>query len=131
MKKHLEKVLLAAFAVMLLSMSVLVGCGGGGTPESLDGTKWELSKVSGNGIEMDAKQAAMMLATGDSDAAANMNFEFKDGKVYVFGETDGKDYTYENGKITLDGQQGTVNGNSMTFDINENGVTLTMTFDKK
>ena len=127
MKKHLYKIMLAVFAVMLLSMSVLVGCGG--APESLDGTKWELSKLSGNGIEMDAKQAAAMLTTGGS--ADGLYIEFKDGKAYASGSSSAQEYTYEGGKITMDGQQGTVNGNTMTFTINQNGMELTMTLEKK
>ena len=110
MKKHLSKILLAAFAVMLLSMSLLVGCGGA-APESLEGTKWSITKVSANGMEMDVAQFAQM----SGSAADKMYIEFKGGKAVSF-TGDVADYTYENGKLVIDGQEVQVNGDTMSVD---------------
>ena len=108
MKKHLSKILLAAFAVMLLSMSVLVGCES--TPDSLEGTKWGIESVSYNGQTMDINQYAQAIGV----SADEMTIEFKDGKAIAGGgETSAVDYTYENGKVSIMGTEFTVNGNTM------------------
>ena len=116
MKKHLSKILLAAFAVMLLSMSVLVGCGGG-TPDSLEGTRWEPDSVTYNGQTLDISQYAQIVEIPASD----MSIDFKDGKV-IFGGvyTSSDDYTYENGKVSFRGVTFDVKGDSM--ELEEDGV---------
>ena len=120
MKKHLSKILLAAFAVMLLSMSVLVGCGGG-APETLDGTKWGIDSVSYNGVSMDIAQYAQM--TGAS--ADQLTIEFKDGKAIAGGaESSAVEYKYEDGKVTIQGATFTVNGNTMEAE--QNGAKIVM-----
>ena len=122
MKKHLTKVLLAAFAVMLLSMSVLVGCGGGGSTESLEGTKWTITKVSASGYDMDIQQYAQMAGV----SADNLYIEFKDGKAIanMAGTSTSADYTYEGGKLTIEGQEVKLDGNTMT--VETNGVSMTL-----
>ena len=122
MKKHLTKILLAAFAVMLLSMSVLVGCGGGGSAESLEGTKWSITKVSAGGVDMDVAQYAKMAGVSTD----NMYIEFKGGKAIanMAGTSSSADYTYENGKLVIDGQEVQVNGNTMS--VESGGVSMTL-----
>ena len=121
MKKHLSKILLAAVAVMLLSMSVLVGCGGGGTPDSLEGTKWGIESISYNGVNMDVAQYAQMAGV----SADQMVIEFKDGKATAAGVgSSAVDYTYENGKVTIQGTTFDVKGDTM--EIEESGVKMVL-----
>ena len=118
MKKHLSKILLAAFAVMLLSMTVLVGCGGG-SAESLEGTKWSITKLSASGVEMDVAQFAQRLGV----SADQLAIEFKDGKAIGFtGEP--TDYTYENGKLVIAGREVQLNGNTMSVEVDGLSMTL-------
>ena len=123
MKKRYIQVLLAAFAVMLLSVSVLVGCGSGGAaPESLEGTKWEITTISGGGQTMDFKEYAKQAGVSDS-----MYVEFKNGKAIEPFDGTSADYTYENGKLIIDGREVSLNGNTMTIEANN----FTMTLVKK
>ena len=74
---------------------------GGSMPASLEGTRWEVAKVSANGEEMDAQQFYRQ-RTG---TAGTMYMEFKNGIAVVsgMGEFETGSYIYENGKLTIDG----------------------------
>ena len=119
MKKHLSKILLAAFAVMLLSMSVLVGCGGG-APESLEGTKWVITKISEGGAEVPVAQFAEEFGVSED----KMYIEFHDNKATSNFTGVTTDYTYKDGKLIVDNIEFQVDGNTMTVD--DGGVAMTL-----
>ena len=129
MKKHLSKVLLAAFAVMLLSMSLLVGCGGG-APASLDGTRWEITKVSMNGVEMDARQYYQQQNAGYVAGV----LEFRQGMLYSYlvdqyGEAEpmeATEYAYMNDRLYFNNVEMPVQINGNTMLIDEGGNLLTL-----
>ena len=121
MKKHLSKIFLAAFAVMLLSVSVLVGCGES-APTSMDGTTWDIVTVLYKGEEIDAR--AGLASEGYPEGVW---IEFHDGKAttYGAGQAITLDYTYENGQGVIGGYvQFYVNGNTMTVIENEKKMTM-------
>ena len=128
MKKYLSKVLLAAFAVMLLSMSVLVGCGGSKL-ETIDDTVWKVTQFTMPdkavaSISEEAKAIASMLTPS---VVNNMTVEFQNGvaTVKLGGKTMSKvNYTYSNGKLTIEGQTFDVGSNSIT--INRDGGSMTL-----
>ena len=94
MKKAVSKILPAAVAVLLLSLSVLAGCGGS-APGTLDGTTWDIVTVKVNGENIDAN--AELAAEGYS---GSVSMEFHDGVVTTsgLGQQITYPYTYENGQ---------------------------------
>ena len=109
----MKKAIMAIAAVMVLSLSLLVGCGD--TPDSLEGTTWEITSISYSGQSIDPS------TMGDA------RITFKDGMV---GPTDSNPenlvaYTYEDGIVIFNDTVFEVNGNTMTA--SQNGVTVVFT----
>ena len=123
MKKTVLKILPAAIAVLVLSVSILVGCGES-VPGTMDGTTWDIVTVMYNGQEVDARTA---LASEGYPEGVWM--EFRDGKATTYGAGHAVtlDYTYdsESGQGNIGGYvQFYVNGNSMTVIENEKKMTM-------
>ena len=117
----MKKFLIALAAVLTLTASLLVGCdGGGGAPASLENTTWEVTE---DGMDV----IALMKSMGSD---ATMTVEFKDGKMRMsaMGETQELgSYTYENGKLKTDGDDGAdvkVTSNTITMEVD--GMKLVM-----
>ena len=120
----IKKFLIALAAVLTLTASLLVGCdGGGGAPASLENTTWEVTEASQDGMDV----IALMKSMGSD---ATMTVEFKDGKMIMsaMGETQELgSYTYENGKLKTDGDDGAdvkVTSNTITMEVD--GMKLVM-----
>ena len=126
MKKILVMVL-----VLLLSVSILAGCGGGDT--KLSG-KYAMTAYELNGQDL----LEMLKMFGGEDYDANSLFiEFTDNGKFTLEADDVTTGTfYVDGKkltLTVDGESmtGTVNGNKVTIEANEDGNTMKMVFEKK
>lgn len=119
----MKKFLIALAAVLTLTASLLVGCDGGGAPASLENTTWEVTEASQDGMDV----IALMKSMGSD---ATMTVEFKDGKMSMnaMGETQELgSYTYENGKLKTDGDDGAdvkVTSNTITMEVD--GMKLVM-----
>lgn len=110
----MKKIVMAVAAVMVLSLSLLVGCGGGNAPDTLEGTTWEVSQYSMNGQEMDLSALGMRLT-----------LRFENGQVISNGFIETADYTYENGKLTIEGDTAAVTGSTIHFETGSISMTLT------
>lgn len=115
----MKKVVLSLVAAVVLAMSLLVGCGGGNAPDTLEGTTWTITKAEAQGVDA----VALAKAAGMS---SEMTCKFQDGKAVLnmMGSTTSGDYSYSDGKLTLEGETTTVNGNTIEFDVE--GVHLVM-----
>ena len=106
--KHLKKILIGTAAAALLSVSVLTGCGGG--PATLEGTTWEVEKMTSGGADM----------TGMVESLGGMTCEFKaDGQLImtVSGRTSAVQYTYNEGVLMVEGDEGQFSGDTITFTV--------------
>ncbi len=118
--KKTATIVISMLAVVVLAMTALVGCGGG-TPDSLAGTSWKVSTINYNGVDMNVDDYLKM-----AGMSGEMVFVFSESTVdaQVNGESMGTSasYTYKDGVITIDGQDGKVEGNNMSFEMD--GVSL-------
>lgn len=114
----MKKVILSVFAVMILAVSLLVGCGGG-APNTLEGTTWTIEEASQNGMDV-IEMAGQMGLSGESTCV------FQDGEVTLtlVGQKITSDYTYENGQLTIEGETAPVNGDTVEFNVD--GVRLVL-----
>ena len=111
----MKKIIMVVAAVMVLSLSLLVGCGGGGeAPETLEGTTWEVTQYSMDGQNMDLDLLGVTLT-----------LHFENGQVTSNGFVETTTYTYENGKLTIDGDTGDVTGDTIHLSSGGNSMTLT------
>ena len=128
MKKAKVIALLLCVVLTCVGVFALTGCGGGngggGAPASLEGTSWQIEKVSIKGTE---KTLDEYRKENGVSGEFRMYCEFAKDTVVFHTVLDGKDstdtnhYTYENGSFTLldatgeDGKNvtGTVEGNTM------------------
>lgn len=114
----MKKIIVSLVAVMVLAMSLLVGCGnsssGGNAPETLEGTTWEAVTVTKDGKSYDMDELLK-----DSAAIGGVTVEFQDGKVIAqfMGQKSETGYTYEEGKLTIEGQ---------TIEVGEDAFVLSM-----
>lgn len=107
--KHMKKILISAAAAALLSVSVLTGCGGGGAPDSIEGTTWVLVQAEYGGTDY----TSMLNSIG----GITVNFEDGRSMVTYMGQTSGGTYSYNNGSVTLSGGTATIDGNKMYFNV--------------
>ena len=129
MKKAKLIALLLCVVLACVGVFALTGCGGnggggGGVPTTLEGTSWQIEKVSIDGNE---KTLDEYRKENGVSGSLRMYCEFAKDTVVFHTELNGKDstdtnkYTYENGSFTLldakgeDGNNvtGTVEGNTM------------------
>ena len=123
---------LALILVVLLSVSMLAGCGGGdkGPTGKYVLTVWE--------IDGQDFIALMKSLGGDAFDPSTIYIEFQnDGKFTMEMDEDDASGTFKvDGKnltLTMDGETltGTVDGNKVTIETTEDGSTMKMVFEKK
>ena len=127
MKKRLPQILLAAFAVMLLSMTILVGCGES-TPDNLTGTRWDLSAVTVNGQETDAQTWKSQQGYPEGSTIA---FEFTEDQatMVLINERLSHPYYYETGWGNINNEEMpfTIDGSTMWVTIGDGQMTFQRT----
>lgn len=118
----MRKILFSMVAVVVLAMSLLVGCGGG-APATLEGTTWEITNMKMNGQEIDVKKMAETIGAKDGFIA-----EFKTettGVIKAMGNSDEFDYEYKDGKLTLEGETYNVGGDTIVMEKDgDNSLTM-------
>ena len=116
----MKKIVMAIAAVMVLSLSLLVGCGGS-APETLEGTTWEITEYVIEGQKMDINALTQLAGT---EAPA---LKFENGMVSIsgLGSMGSTAYTYENGKLTIEGETVDVTGNTIHVGFGNSSMTLT------
>lgn len=106
---------LAAAAVLTASAVSLTACGGGG-PATLEGTTWNVEKMTSDGMDM----------TPMLESLGGMTCEFKDGELVMtaMGQTSTVKYTYEEGNLVVEGDTGSISGDTITFNISGDTLVL-------
>ena len=115
----MKKIIMAIAAVMVLSLSLLVGCGGN-APETLEGTTWEITEYVLEGQKVDIN-ALTQLAGMD---APSLKFENGEVSISGLGSVGSTPYTYENGKLTIQGDSVDVNGDTIQVAFGNSSMTL-------
>ena len=107
MKKILA--VLAVAAILAVSAVSLTACGGGGAPESIEGTTWVLVEADYNGQDY----------TSQLNALGGITVNFNDGRSVVTfaGQSGGGTYSYADGSVTLPSGTATIDGNKMYFNV--------------
>ena len=107
----MKKALLALAAVLVMAASFLVGCGS----DSLANTTWEATTIEMGGQTYDVQKLAEAM---DSDEG--ITFQFTEDKIIAsfMGDEDKKEvaYTYENGKLTIEGESFEVKDGEFTVE---------------
>lgn len=130
----MKKIVLAIFAVMVLSLSLLVGCGenteyvddfgsevGVENLKTLEGTTWNVIR-----FEADREQIT------PKEDSASVTVTFKDGDAVLkgLGEEDRViAYSYEDGVLIIEGTTCDVRGE--TIIVTEGEITMTMVLQKE
>lgn len=117
----MKKIVLSLVAVMVLAMSLLVGCGGG-TPDSLEGSTWEITSMKANGQEIDVKK--MSEAIGESGGFTVSFGANGEGKVEAMGQSQTFEYEYKDGKLITEGESFDVNGDTIVMEAGGASMTL-------
>jgi hypothetical protein len=104
----MKKILITMAAVLMLAATLLVGCSG--TPETLEGTTWEVETLESKGVDV-------LQAAAASGITGTISATFQDGEftLYWMGEQNAASYTYEDGVLTIDGVSTTVKGDTIEF----------------
>ena len=124
----MKKIVLSIFAVMVLCLSLLVGCGGNTdfdetgsqigveNPKTLEGTTWEVIR-----FEADREQIT------PKEDSPSVTVTFKDGEAILKGLGDEDRviaYSYEDGVLIIEGTSCDVRGETIT--VTEGDITMTM-----
>lgn len=114
--KYMKKILVGTLAAMVLASSALVFTGCGGAPATLEGTKWNVEKMTSGGADM----------TPMVESLGGMTCEFKDGEIImtVMGQSSTVKYTYEEGNLVVEGDTGSISGDTITFNVSGDTLVL-------
>ena len=118
----MKKIIMAIAAVMVLSLSLLVGCGGG-APETLEGTTWSITEVSVNGQKVDVNQLAEALGQSTDNYVVTFGANGQ-GTANAAGNSMTFEYSYADGKLSTAGQTFDVSGDTIVMEANGMSMTL-------
>ena len=119
---EMKKIIMAVAAVMVLSLSLLVGCGGG-APDTLEGTTWSIKEVSMNGQTVEVQKLAEALGESTDNYVVTFG-ENGQGTANAVGNSMAFEYSYENGKLITGGQTFDVNGDTIVMETGGMSMTL-------
>jgi hypothetical protein len=117
----MKKTLKTTLAVLMCAALLLGLCACGGSSSSLKGTTWSVSKVSGNGMDIEGEMLSAM--------GFEMSLEFSsdsDFKMGVLGEYVEGTYTLSGNTITMtvegESEKATLSGNTITMEEDGNKI---------
>lgn len=116
----MKKLIVSAVAAMVLTVTLLVGCGGNPS-NMMQGTKWEVTTMEMNGKTYDVKELAQQAGM---DGGITVEFSGDKAILNVLGEKNETPYEYSDGKVTIQGESYVVNGDTFRMEIDGQILTL-------
>lgn len=117
----MKKAIFSMLAVLVLAVTLLVGCSSE-APDTLEGTTWSIVSVASGDQTLDVKEMAEKMGASDQ---CIVTFE-EDGKgvARVVDQVQNFTYSYEKGKLTTEGKTFDVTGDKIVLEMD--GVTMTL-----